>query len=263
MNRNLSTKTIPAKNIEHEIMGRIHSFESFGTVDGPGIRFVVFFQGCMMRCMYCHNRDTWDLKAGKNITVNKLMDEIITYKHYLAPNGGGVTASGGEALLQAEFVTEWFKACHLANINTCLDTNGYKKIDQCVAKLINESDLVMLDLKQINNQIHKKLVGVSNKKVLEFAKYLQKIDKRTWIRYVIVPGFTSDAKSAHELGQFIYGMQNIEKVELLPYHKLGVYKWQACDEQYQLENIEPPSIATVKKINSILQSYGLKTSFSK
>jgi len=245
-----------------QLLGRIHSFESFGTVDGPGIRFIVFFQGCMMRCLYCHNRDTWDLKAGRQITLGELMQEIVTYKHFIMPNGGGITASGGEALLQAEFITEWFRACHNEKIHTCLDTNGYRNIDSKIAALVDESDLVMLDLKQINNQIHKNLVGVSNKKVLAFAKYLQQINKKTWIRYVVVPSFTDDEQSAHELGQFIGGMQNIEKVELLAYHKMGSYKWEACGDFDKLANAQPPSKATLERIAAIIQSYGHQTSFS-
>jgi len=254
-------KTNKPINLINEVIGRVHSFETFGTADGPGIRFIVFFQGCIMRCLYCHNRDTWPLKAGRSVTVNELMNEIVTYKHFIMPNGGGVTASGGEAILQSEFVSRWFKACHLENIHTCLDTNGYHHVNSKVQELIDESDLIMLDLKQIDNKIHKKLTGVSNKKILAFAKYLQKIGKRTWIRYVVVPGFTDDDKSANELGKLISDMQNIEKVELLAYHKLGAYKWQAFGESYQLENVEPPPIITLQRISEIIQSYGVKTSF--
>lgn len=246
------------------INGRIHSFESFGTVDGPGIRFIVFFQGCLMRCLYCHNRDTWDLKAGREVSVNDLMKEIVTYKHFIIPNGGGVTASGGEALLQAEFVTEWFKACHAEGISTCLDTNGYARvIDDSIDQLMAVSDLVMLDLKQLNDEIHQKLVGVSNKRVLEFAKYLQKINQRTWIRYVVVPGWTDDDESAHQLGQFIQGMDNIEKVELLAYHRLGAYKWATVGDKYLLENVDPPSREKMDHIQAIIQSYGHDVTFSK
>ncbi len=246
------------------LKGRIHSFESFGTVDGPGIRFIVFFQGCLMRCLYCHNRDTWDLKSGREITVDELMNEIVSYKNFIMPNGGGVTASGGEATLQAEFVTQWFKACHQEGIHTCLDTNGYARhLDESVDALMAETDLVMLDLKQMNDEIHQKLVGVSNKRVLEFAKYLQKINKRTWIRYVVVPGWSDDDASAHQLGQFIQGMENIEKVELLPYHKLGAYKWETLGDKYMLEGVEAPPRETLDRIQHILESYGHHVSFSK
>lgn len=247
-----------------EIKGRIHSFESFGTVDGPGIRFIVFFQGCLMRCLYCHNRDTWDLKAGKEVTVSELMKEIVTYKHFIIPNGGGVTASGGEAILQAPFVTEWFKACKAEGISTCLDTNGYaRSIDESIDKLMEQTDLVMLDLKQLNDEIHQKLVGVSNHRVLEFAKHLAKINKRTWIRYVIVPEWTDDDESAHLLGQFIQGMTNIERIDLLPYHSLGKYKWDSFGGNYPLEGVNPPPLSTLNRIKEIIESYGHEVTFNK
>ncbi|UYZ82712.1 pyruvate formate lyase 1-activating protein [Entomomonas sp. E2T0] len=242
--------------------GSIHSIESFGTVDGPGIRFIVFFQGCVMRCLYCHNPDTWDIKAGRLITIDELMQEIISYKHFLIPNGGGVTASGGEAMLQAEFISQWFKACHSAGISTCLDTNGYvKRYTQHIIDLLQETDLVMLDLKQINNDTHKKLTGISNQYTLNFARYLQQQNKPTWIRYVVVPGWTDDDNSAHLLGQFTQSMQNIEKIELLPFHKLGEHKWQNLGWKYKLESTQPPSSETLKRIQHIIASYGHKVTY--
>lgn len=238
------------------LKGHIHSIETCGTVDGPGIRFVTFFQGCLMRCLYCHNRDTWDLHGGKEVTVEDLMKEMLPYKHYMEASGGGVTASGGEAILQAEFVTEFFKECHEHGIQTCLDTNGYvRKHTQVIDDLIDETDLVMLDLKQLNDDIHQKLVGVSNQRTLDFARYLNKIGQRTWIRYVIVPGYSDDDASAHQLGEFIKDMSNIEKIEMLPYHELGKHKWTAMGEEYKLEGVEPPSKETMERIQSILQQY--------
>ncbi len=136
-------------------IGRIHSFESCGTVDGPGIRFITFFQGCLMRCLYCHNRDTWDTHGGKEVTVDDLMKEVVTYRHFMNASGGGVTASGGEAILQAEFVRDWFRACHKEGIHTCLDTNGFvRRYDPVIDELLEVTDLVMLDLKQMNDEIH-------------------------------------------------------------------------------------------------------------
>lgn len=241
------------------VTGRIHSIESFGTVDGPGIRFIVFFQGCVMRCLYCHNPDTWDIKAGRLITVDELMQEIVSYKHFLKPNGGGVTASGGEAMLQAEFINQWFKACHTAGISTCLDNNGYvKHYTQPIKDLVQETDLVMLDLKQINNDIHKKLTGITNQYTLDFAHYLQQQHKPTWIRYVVVPGWTDDDNSAHLLGQFTQAMENIERIELLPLHKLGEHKWQNLGWKYELESTQPPSSETLERIQHIIASYGHK-----
>ncbi|WP_392567100.1 pyruvate formate lyase 1-activating protein [Utexia brackfieldae] len=243
------------------VKGRIHSFESFGTVDGPGIRFIVFFQGCLMRCLYCHNRDTWDLKGGTEITVAELMKELVTYKHFIMPSGG-VTASGGEAILQAEFIKEWFTACHKEGIHTCLDTNGYvRNYDENIHGLIDVTDLVMLDIKQMNDEIHQKLVGVSNKRVLEFARYLQERNQRTWIRYVVVPGWSDDDDSAHQLGAFLKDMKNVEKIEMLPYHKLGAHKWVTMGEKYMLDGVEPPPKETMENIKQILESYGLTVAY--
>lgn len=162
------------------VIGRIHSFESCGTVDGPGIRFITFFQGCLMRCLYCHNRDTWDTHGGKEITVEDLMKEVVTYRHFMNASGGGVTASGGEAILQAEFVRDWFRACKKEGIHTCLDTNGFvRRYDPVIDELLDVTDLVMLDLKQMNDEIHQNLVGVSNHRTLEFAQYLSKKNVRS------------------------------------------------------------------------------------
>lgn len=255
----MSVAEIPVKTFSsaETVKGRIHSFESFGTVDGPGIRFILFLQGCLMRCKYCHNRDTWDLHDGREITVEELMKEVRTYKHFMKANGGGVTASGGEAILQPEFVRDWFRACHAEGINTCLDTNGYmRRYDPVIDELLDVTDLVMLDLKELNDDIHQNLIGVSNKRVLEFARYLQKRNQRTWIRYVVVPGWTDDDDSVHRLGRFIEGMDNIEKVELLPYHRLGQHKWKTLGEKYELEDVSPPPKETLEHIKEILQSYG-------
>ena len=173
--------------------GIIHSIETCGTVDGPGLRFVVFTQGCLMRCLYCHNRDTWDMETDKSrkVTVDELMQQVIQYRFYLKATGGGVTASGGESLLQPEFIRDWFAACKAYGIHTCLDTNGYARhYDDTLKELLDHTDLVMLDLKQLDNDIHKKLVGVPNTRTLMFAKHLQERNQLTRIRYVIVPGYS-------------------------------------------------------------------------
>jgi pyruvate formate lyase activating enzyme len=238
------------------VKGRIHSFESCGTVDGPGIRFIIFLQGCLMRCQYCHNRDTWDLHEGKEVTVEEIINEAKSYRHFMKASGGGVTCSGGESMLQPEFVRDFFRAAQAEGIHTCLDTNGYiRKHSEVIDEVLEASDLVMLDLKQLDDSIHQDLAGVSNKRVLDFARYLQKIDQKTWIRYVIVPGFTDDEKSARELGEFIKEMTNIEKIELLPYHKLGAHKWEALGHDYPLEGVNPPSKETMDKMVTILSQY--------
>lgn len=239
------------------ITGRIHSFESCGTVDGPGIRFIVFFQGCLMRCLYCHNRDTWDTHGGQTVTVDELMQEIVTYRHFMRASGGGVTASGGEAILQAAFVRDWFRACQAQGIHTCLDTNGFvRRYDPVIDELLDVTDLVMLDIKQMNDDVHQNLVGVSNARTLDFARYLAKRNKPTWIRYVVVPGWTDDDDSAHRLGAFTQPMTNVEKIELLPYHELGKHKWETLNETYQLEGVKPPPKETLERLKGILGQYG-------
>ncbi|MDD7545783.1 pyruvate formate lyase 1-activating protein [Actinobacillus porcinus] len=239
------------------LLGRYHSFESCGTVDGPGIRFIMFFQGCLMRCLYCHNRDTWDLEGGKEISVEELMKEVVTYRHFMNATGGGVTASGGEAVLQAEFVRDWFRACKAEGIHTCLDTNGFvRHYDHIIDELLDVTDLVMLDLKQMNDRVHQSLIGVPNKRVIEFAKYLEKRNQRTWIRHVVVPGYTDNDEDLHLLGQFTQNMKNIEKIELLPYHRLGAHKWAVLGDEYKLEDVKPPTKESMEHIKALLESYG-------
>ncbi|NUY57201.1 pyruvate formate lyase 1-activating protein [Salinivibrio sp. MA351] len=238
-------------------IGRIHSFESCGTVDGPGIRFIVFMQGCLMRCKYCHNRDTWDTHGGKEVTVDEIMKDVLAYRHFITASGGGVTASGGEAMLQPEFVRDFFQAAQAKGIHTCLDTNGYiRKHTPVIDEVLDATDLVMLDLKQLNDEVHEDLVGVSNRRTLDFANYLHKIGQKTWIRYVVVPGYTDDDDSAHRLGQFIKGMDNIEKVELLPYHQLGEHKWEALGYEYELKDVGTPSKEMMDNVKNIIASYG-------
>ena len=244
------------------LLGRIHSFESCGTVDGPGIRFIVFFQGCLMRCLYCHNRDTWDTHTGSVVSVDELMKEAVTYRHFMNATGGGVTASGGEAILQAEFVRDWFRACQAEKIHTCLDTNGFvRRYDPVIDELIDATDLVMLDLKQMDDNIHQKLVGVSNQRTLEFARYLAKRGQKTWIRYVVVPGWSDDDHSVHLLGEFMQDMKNIEKIELLPYHELGKHKWETMGEEYKLNGVKPPSKEVMERVKGILEGYGHKVMY--
>ena len=166
--------------------GRIHSFESCGTVDGPGIRFIVFMQGCLMRCMYCHNRDTWDTHGGKEVTVEEIINEAKSYRHFMNASGGGVTCSGGEAMLQPEFVRDFFRSAKAEGIHTCLDTNGYiRKHTEVIDEVLEATDLVMLDLKHMKDEVHHDFIGVSNRRTLDFARYLHRIGQKTWIRYVL------------------------------------------------------------------------------
>jgi len=238
------------------VTGRVHSIETCGTVDGPGIRFIIFLQGCLMRCQYCHNRDTWDTEGGKEMTVDELMKELLQYRHFMNASGGGITISGGEAMLQPEFVQAMFEACRLEGIHTCLDTNGFvRKIDDRTKKILDSTDLVLLDIKQMDNKKHIDLTHVSNKYTLEFAEYLADHDQAVYLRYVVVPGITDSLEDAHALGKFIQPMKNIEKIEMLPYHELGRHKWIEMGEIYPLEGVQPPTKEVMKAVQQVLLEY--------
>lgn len=240
------------------IKGRVHSVETCGTVDGPGIRFIVFMQGCLMRCKYCHNRDTWDVDDGKEMTVDELLKEMLSYRHFIEASGGGITASGGEATLQAEFVTALFKAAKAEGIHTCLDTNGFvRHHSEKIEQLLDVSDLVMLDIKHMDDAKHIDLTKVSNRHAKEFALRLAERGQTTWIRYVVVEGYTDDLDSAEALAAFLAPMKNIERVELLPYHELGKHKWEAMGETYELADIKPPTKATMEAISAVFKQHNL------
>ena len=236
------------------LTGRIHSFETLGAVDGPGIRFVLFMQGCPLRCKYCHNRDTWDLKGGKEYTVDEIFNKIIRYKNYFITSNGGVTVSGGEPLLQPDFLIELFARLKQAGIRTALDTSGMFDITEKIKKLIDLTDLFLVDIKCINDEICKDLVGRSNKKELEFIKYLDSIGKEIWIRQVIVPTITDKEKDLYKLRDFINSIDNISRVDLLPYHDLGKYKWIELNEVYPLENIRVANSSDIDRVKAILES---------
>ena len=221
------------------IIGRIHSFESFGTADGPGVRFVIFMQGCPFRCLYCHNPDTW-YSSSKclEMTPEEVFDKIIRFKSYFK-NGGGVTVSGGEPLAQLEFVKKLFQLLKKEGINTCLDTNGYYDDWKNVAKLndlLIQTDLVLLDIKHANNHEHRVLTGMDNVNTIKFAKHLNDLMIPTWIRHVVVPDLNDDKRSLQDLIKIISGFDNIVKTELLPFHKMGEYKWESLGLRYELSN---------------------------
>lgn len=244
--------------------GILHSIETCGAVDGPGLRYIAFFQGCLMRCLYCHNRDSWPLQSDTSqiVTVAELMKEVMSYRFYLKASGGGVTASGGEPLLQYEFIGQWFAQCRAAGLNTCLDTNGYARFyDEKLDYLLDHTDLVMLDLKQIDPQRHKALVGVHVDKTLKFAQYLAERKQSVRVRLVVVPGYTDDDATAHLLGEFIAPMENVLEVELLPYHELGAHKWALFGDTYKLQGVLPPPTETLQRIQGILAQYGKKAFF--
>ena len=231
---------------------KIHSIETFGTVDGPGIRFVTFFQGCNLECKYCHNRDTWNINEGNYISVDELFDNILKYKSYIMPNGG-FTASGGEPLLQPYFLISLFKKLKEANIHTAIDTSGMVEINDTIKELLSLTDLVLLDIKHINPEKAKQLIGFDNKKELEFAKYLSDNNIPVWIRQVIIPGITDNKEDLLELKNFINSLNNVKKVELLPYHNLGKHKWEQLGLDYALKDVKPANTEDIKNAKEILE----------
>lgn len=238
--------------MESETIGNIHSIETLGTVDGPGIRFVVFMQGCPLRCQYCHNRDTWNPKTGTAKTTDELINQIKKYKSYIELSGGGVTVSGGEPLLQTKFVTSLFKKLKNLGFHTALDTSGCIPINDNVKELLQYTDLVLLDIKHIDNTKCIKLTGQSNKNTLGFAKYLSENNIPVWIRQVLVPTITDDKNDLLKLKEFISSLNNVEKVEILPYHDMGKFKWKNLNLDYPLENISPATSEDVQKAKQVL-----------
>lgn len=240
------------KDLDLRYYAKVHSTETFGTVDGPGIRFVLFLQGCHLKCKYCHNRDTWDISGGEYKTLDEIFDKIIRYKNYIVPSGGGVTVTGGEPLIQVKFIIELFKKLKENGINTCIDTSGMFPITDDVKEVLKYTDLVLLDIKHIDDEKCKDLVGFSNKKELEFARYLSDNNIHMWIRQVLVPTLTDDEEDLKRLKKFISSLKTVDKVEILPYHSTGKYKWKELGLKYELENIREATNEDVKRAKEIL-----------
>ncbi|MBR6504243.1 MAG: pyruvate formate lyase-activating protein [Clostridia bacterium] len=232
--------------------GKIHSYESFGTVDGPGIRFVIFMQGCPLRCKYCHNRDSWNLDGGHVVSVNELFYHIMRFKNYFIPSGGGVTITGGEPLLQAPFLISLFKKLKEENIHTCIDTSGMFELTDKIKELLSLTDLVLLDIKHINSKKCKDLVGFYNEKELAFARYLSDHNIPMWIRQVLVPGITDNEDDLKTLKTFINSLETVQKVEILPYHEMGKYKWEDLGYKYDLEAVRSANNDDVERAKKIL-----------
>jgi pyruvate formate lyase activating enzyme len=239
------------------VEGYVHSVETGGAVDGPGLRFVVFLQGCSLRCLYCHNPDTWHLKDGKKKGVAHLLNEIVLYSHYLKRTGGGVTVTGGEPLSQPEFVTALFQGCKALGLHTALDTNGYLGANADQA-LLDATDLVLLDIKAFDPGLYRKLTHADLAPTLHFAQRLSEMKKPTWLRYVLVPGWTDDLAQIDQLAQYAANL-NMEKVEVLPFHKMGEPKWEAMKLDYKLKDTDPPSPELIARVKEIFVSHGLKT----
>lgn len=275
-----------------QILGYIHSTESFGAVDGPGIRFVVFLQGCKMRCKYCHNPETWNLVADYSRLYSEDLDEAereelakrieentkmlkdkgikleartpedvlkqaLRYKPYWKGDGG-ITVSGGEALLQIDFLIEFFKLAKAEGIHTAIDTAGnpFTREEPLFSKfreLMKVTDLFILDIKQIEDQKHRDLTGFTNANILDLAQYLSEQGKHMWIRHVLVPGITTDEEDLRKTDAFIRTLKTVDKVEVLPYHKLGIQEWERLGIPYQLEGIDPPTAEQLKLAKDILE----------
>ena len=234
--------------------GRIHSIESFGTVDGPGVRMVIFFQGCPMRCAFCHNPDTWPINAGTEMTAEEILERFLRNRSYY--RNGGITATGGEPLLQLAFLTELFEKAKKAGISTCLDTSGIcfpteneensHAIEE-YEKLLAVTDLVLLDIKHTDDNLHKKLTGHSNEAVLSFLKFLHLNHTPVWIRRVLVPGYTMDDAELRKLGTIIGAYDNVKSLEVLPYHTMGISKYEQLGISYRLTGVKVPDKESVEE----------------
>ncbi len=239
-----------------EVMGVIHSVESFGSVDGPGLRYIFFLKGCNMRCQYCHNPDTWAKGGGERMTPQEAFDKAYHYKPYWRDTGG-ITVSGGEALLQPEFVADLFEIAKKKNVHTCLDTSGspFTMEEPFISKfqkLMKYTDLFLLDIKEIDDEKHRKLTGCTNENILELAKYLSDNGKDMWIRHVLVPGVTDAEEDLKKLAEFVKTLKTVKRFEVLPYHTLGVFKWEELGLDYQLKDVNPPTKEEIARANEIL-----------
>lgn len=233
--------------------GRIHSIETFGTVDGPGIRFVLFMQGCALQCRFCHNPDTWDTSSGRQVTVDDILQEIEPYLPYYRASGGGITVTGGEPTLQAPFVAQLFKACkERYGLHTALDSSGFCEPSHAT-ELMDYTDLVLLDLKQLDRDKHEWLTTQPNDRILAFAKCLSARKQPMWIRYVLIPGITDQASDLQALGAFVGKLASVEKLDLLPYHRMGVYKWQQLGRTYTLDDVQTPTEREVARARQLIE----------
>lgn len=239
--------------------GYIHSTESFGSVDGPGVRFVIFTSGCAMRCQFCHNPDTWKMTAGTLTSTDDLIKKALRYRSYWG-NEGGITVSGGEPLLQIDFLTELFKKAKEKGIYTTLDTSGnpftreepyFHKFEE----LMKYTDLILLDIKHIDDKEHIRLTGHTNRNILDLATYLSDIKKPVWIRHVLVPERSDKDEYLDKLHDFISTLHNVERVEVLPYHTLGEYKWKELGMDYPLKGIDPPTPERIENARKRLGAF--------
>jgi pyruvate formate lyase activating enzyme len=240
--------------LDHTVTGRVHSIETFGTMDGPGIRFVLFLQGCALRCQYCHNPDTWDMSDGREMSVGEVLAEIEPYLDYYRQSGGGVTISGGEPTLQAPFVAALLREVKRRfGLHTAIDSSGFcdpARAEAC--GLLDAADLVLLDLKMMDSARHDDLTSQPNGRILRFARHLSDTGRRMWVRHVLIPGVTDRREELLALGRFVGTLRGVDKFELLPYHRMGVYKWRQLGMPYPLEGVREPTRREIERAKRII-----------
>lgn len=254
----LKVSTLPQEVLDNHNMGKalghIHSIETCGTVDGPGLRYVIFFQGCPLRCKYCHNPDTWKTKSGCLYTADKVLSDILKYKNFI--KSGGVTLSGGEPLLQAEFAAGILKGCKDNGIHTAVDTSGAVPLEKC-RTAVDLADLILLDIKSVDTLKCQELTGMGNQNALRLLDYLEKTGKEVWIRYVVIPGITDDYDEITQLAEYLSKYKVVSRVEILPFHKMGEFKWKNLGLEYELEDTPQPTKESIEVIKSIFRDYGV------
>ena len=246
------------QNNNGPVKGAIHSIESFGSVDGPGVRYVIFVKGCNMRCQFCHNPDTWTTKDADWQTAVEVLKKALRYKNYWGEKGG-ITVSGGEPLLQIDFLIELFRKAKKNGVHTTLDTSGnpFTREEPYFSKfneLMKYTDLLLLDIKLIDDKAHRELTGCTNENILDLARYLDEIGKPVWIRHVLVPERSDYDEYLIRLDEFLHSLHNVQRVEVLPYHTLGVFKWETLGIPYKLEGINPPTKERVENANKLLHT---------
>ena len=237
--------------------GFVHSKEAGGAVDGPGIRYVLFVSGCPLRCLYCHTPDTWHMRKGKETSVNEIVAEMASYSNFLKRAKGGITITGGEPLTQVEFTAEIFHAAKAMGLHTALDTSGFlgKRVTD---EMLEDIDLVLLDIKAFTEETYFEVTGAQLQPTLDFARRLSAKGKKIWLRYVLVPGLTDKLDEIEGLAAFAAELGVVERVDVLPFHKLGEFKWKECGREYKLAETEPPSRELVEQVRSIFRGHGLK-----
>ncbi len=237
-----------------EVFGRVHSTESFGALDGPGVRFVVFLQGCALRCLYCHNPDTWEFGKGNMVSSAEIVERILSYMSFI--KGGGVTLSGGEPLLQPEFCQAILEGCREHGLHTAIDTSGAVPLERCKGA-VDAADLILLDIKALDNELARRLTGKGNEDTLRLLDYCESGGKPVWVRHVLVPGLTLYEDQLAALADFLKGYSCVEKVELLPFHKMGEFKWKELNCAYSLYDTPVPTREEVEMARRIFKERGL------